>query len=98
MHQKGLPKNSLHLSPIIYHNYHQHEKTDFSFPGLLEGSDFISATPGSDRYSFAQIKNGTKSKRVSSYEKHGNNFIFFLNIKPHLPRQEAQRLCTCHPE
>ena len=38
--------------------------------------------PGSDMYSIAQIKNGIKSKRVSSYDTSGNNNDRFENIKP----------------
>lgn len=39
-------------------------------------------TPGSDMYSIAQIKNGIKSKRVSSFDTSGNNNDRFENIKP----------------
>jgi hypothetical protein len=41
-----------------------------------------SQTPGSDMYSLAQIKNGIKSKRVSSYDTSGNNNDRFESIKP----------------
>jgi len=40
-----------------------------------------SQSPGSDMYSIAQIKNGIKSKRVSSYDTSGNNNDRFENIK-----------------
>ena len=39
-------------------------------------------TSGSDMYSLARIKNGIKSKRVSSYDTSGNNNDRFENIKP----------------
>ena len=53
---------------------------------LLVISSFVmnswAQTPGSDMYSIAQIKNGIKSKRVSSYDTSGNNNDRFENIKP----------------
>ena len=42
----------------------------------------LAQSPGSDMYSIAQIKNGIKSKRVSSYDTSGNNNDRFENIKP----------------
>jgi hypothetical protein len=37
---------------------------------------------GNDMFSIAQIKNGIKSKRISSYDTSGNNNDRFENIKP----------------
>ena len=42
----------------------------------------LAQVPGNDMFSLAQIKNGIKSKRISSYDTTENNNDRFENIKP----------------